>query len=44
MAEIKAALALVSSKIGKGRREAAKGAIYLENVDKIFKKKPDTEG
>ncbi len=44
MEEIKAALALVSSKIGRGRHEAAKGAIYLENVDKIFKKKPATEG
>lgn len=42
MEEIKAALALVSSKIRKGREEAAKGAVHLENVDKIFKKK--TEG
>ena len=39
MEEIKAALALVSSKIRKGRTEAAKGAIHLESVDKIFKKK-----
>lgn len=38
MEEIKAALALISSKIGKGRREAAKGAEHLEAVDKIFKK------
>ena len=39
MEEIKAALALVSSKIRKGRQEAAKGAIHLESVDRIFKKK-----
>jgi hypothetical protein len=39
MAEIKAALALVSSKIRKGRQEAAKGAVHLESVDRIFKKK-----
>ena len=39
MEEIKAALALVSSKIRKGRQEAAKGAFHLETVDKIFKKK-----
>lgn len=38
MEEIKAALALVSSKIKKGRQEAAKGAIHLENLDKVFKK------
>ncbi len=44
MAEIKAALALVSSKISKGRREAAKGAAHLENVDRVFKKKKDSEG
>ena len=44
MAEIKAALALVSSKMNKGRREAAKGATHLENVDRIFKKKKDSEG
>lgn len=39
MEEIKAALALVSSKIRKGRQEAAKGAAHLESVDRIFKKK-----
>lgn len=39
MAEIKAALALVSSKIKKGRREAAKSATHLEAMDKIFKKR-----
>ena len=44
MEEIKAALALVSSKIGKGKQEAAKGTMYLENVDKLFKKKQGTEG
>ena len=44
IAEIKAALALVSSKLSKGRREAAKGASHLDNVDKIFKKKKDSEG
>lgn len=44
MAEIKAALALVSSKLKKGRQEAAKGASHLDNVDKIFKKKKDSEG
>ena len=41
MEEIKAALALVSSKLKKGKQEAAKGAIYLENVDKVFKKKSE---
>ena len=39
MEEIKAALALVSSKIRKGRHEAAKGASHLENIDKIFIRK-----
>jgi hypothetical protein len=39
MEEIKAALALVSSKLKKGRNEAAKGASHLDNVDRIFKKK-----
>jgi hypothetical protein len=33
MAEIKAALALVSSKLGKGRSQAIKGARYLESVE-----------
>lgn len=42
MEEIKAALALVSSKIRRGKQEASKGAIHLETVDKVFKKK--TEG
>jgi len=44
IAEIKAALALVSSKLRKGRQEAAKGTSHLDNVDKIFKKKKDSEG
>lgn len=44
MEEIKAALALVSSKLKKGRQEAAKGAEHLDNVDRIFKKKKDGEG
>lgn len=35
MEEIKAALALVSSKLKKGKQEAVKGAIHLENVEKI---------
>ncbi len=39
MEEIKAALALVSSKMKKGREEASKGAVHLENMDKVFKKK-----
>ncbi len=39
MEEIKAALALVSSKIRKGRQEAAKGAEHLESIDKLFKRK-----
>lgn len=44
MAEIKAALALVSTKLKKGRVEAAKGATYLDGMDKIFKKKKDSDG
>ena len=39
MEEIKAALALVSSKIRKGQHEAAKGAVHLESIDRVFKKK-----
>lgn len=39
-AEIKAALALVSSKLNKGKREAAKGLKRVDTVDKFFKKKP----
>jgi hypothetical protein len=39
MAEIKAALALVSSKLDKGRNQAVKGATYLEAMDKVPKRK-----
>jgi predicted transcriptional regulator len=39
MAEIKAALALVSSKLDKGRSEAIKGASHLEAMDKVPKRK-----
>jgi len=39
MAEIKAALALVSAKLDKGRSEAIKGASYLETMEKIPKRK-----
>ncbi len=39
MAEIKAALALVSSKLDKGRNEAVKGATHLEALDKVPKRK-----
>ena len=41
MEEILAALALVSSKIKKGKQEAAKGTIHLESMDKVFKKKSE---
>lgn len=44
MQEIKAALALVSSKLKKGRQEAVKGTEHLETMDKVFKKKRDGEG
>jgi hypothetical protein len=39
VAEIKAALALVSSKLNKGKREAAKGLKKVEAVDRYFKVK-----
>lgn len=39
MAEIKAALALVSSKLDKGRNQAVKTATYLEAMDKVPKRK-----
>ncbi len=38
MEEIKAALALVSSKINKGKREASKNLHEIETIDKIIKK------
>jgi len=41
MEEILAALALVSSKMKKGKQEAAKGAVHLENIDKVFKIKSE---
>jgi hypothetical protein len=44
MQEIKAALALVSTKLGKGRREATKGTLHLENIDRVIKKKNAREG
>lgn len=43
-AEVKAALALVSSKLNKGRTEAAKNLNHLESLDKVFKKKKETTG
>ena len=39
MAEIKAALALVSAKLDKGKNQAIKGASYLESIDKVPKRK-----
>jgi len=39
MAEIKAALALVSSKLDRGRSEAIKGASHLEAMEKVPKRK-----
>lgn len=39
MAEIKAALALVSAKLDKGRNQAIKGASYLETMEKVPKRK-----
>ena len=39
MAEIKAALALVSSKLDKGRNEAVKGASFLDAMEKLPRRK-----
>ncbi|MBC7774815.1 MAG: hypothetical protein H7246_05190 [Phycisphaerae bacterium] len=39
MAEIKAALALVSSKLDKGRTQAVKGASYLDAMEKVPRRK-----
>lgn len=39
IAEIKAALALVSAKLDKGRNQAVKNASYLEAMDKVPKRK-----
>jgi hypothetical protein len=44
MQEVKAALALVSSKLNRGRSEASKNLNHLETIDKIFKKKKETTG
>jgi hypothetical protein len=44
MHEVKAALALVSSKLNRGRSEASKNLNHLETIDKIFKKKKETTG
>jgi hypothetical protein len=44
MQEIKAALALVSSKLKKGRLEAIKGTEHLDNMDRVFKKKKEGQG
>lgn len=41
LAEIKAALSLVSSKINKGKKEIGKGLHEVETLDKIIKKKSD---
>lgn len=42
--EVRAALALVSSKLNKGRRAAAKNLDQVETLDKFFKHKKETEG
>jgi hypothetical protein len=42
--EVRAALALVSSKLNKGRRAAAKNLDQVETLDKFFKQKKETEG
>ena len=39
MAEIKAALALVSAKLDKGRIQAVKGASFLEAMEKMPRRK-----
>lgn len=41
LAEIKAALSLVSSKLNKGKQEAAKNLHQIENMDRVFKKKSE---
>jgi hypothetical protein len=43
-AEIKAALALVSSKINRGKTEAAKNINRIDTIDKFFKKKKESQG
>lgn len=41
LAEIKAALSLVSSKLNRGKQEAAKNLHQIENMDRVFKKKSE---
>jgi hypothetical protein len=41
--EVKAALSLLSSKLSKGRGEANKGTIHLDQIDRIFKKKNNAQ-
>ncbi len=41
LAEIKAALELISSKLNKGKKELGKGLHEVETLDKIIKKKSD---
>ena len=42
--EIKAALVLVSSKLNRGKKEAAKNLNKIESIDKIFKRKKESQG
>lgn len=42
--EVRAALALVSSKLNKGRQAATKNLNQVETLDKFFKPKKETEG
>lgn len=42
--EVRAALALVSSKLNKGRRAATKNLNQVETLDKFFKHKKETDG
>ncbi len=42
--EVRAALALVSSKLNKGRQAATKNLNQVETLDKFFKHKKETEG
>ncbi|MBK8921196.1 MAG: hypothetical protein IPM81_06740 [Saprospirales bacterium] len=44
LAEIKAVLAMISSKINKGRRTADKGLQEVDNVEILLKKKKETDG
>jgi len=44
LAEIKAVLALVSSKINKGKKEIGKGLQEVDNVDILLKKKKEDNG